>query len=124
MNAGLQQPQQQIQQQAVPEWLSTLVDALPVASRMKNTRPPPHIIEMALAALKNSKLPAKPASSTVLPMSGISKESDAGKEMIIATQKRKRSVDNGDLSDDEGDMAAGHGSLFRIRQQARQTGSP
>ena len=122
LNAGVatQQLQQQQLQDSVPEWLRSLIDVLPQATRLKIARPPPHMIEMALASLKNGKLPEKPVFAAP-PMSGIVKESNGGNETVISTSKRKRENVDGDSSDEEGASGAGHGSLFRMRQQARQT---
>lgn len=78
------------------------------------------MIEMALASLKNSKLPEKPTASAP-PMSGINRESNGNAGNTAVKIKRKRDKFGGDSSDEEGDSGAGHGSLFRMRQQARQT---
>ena len=83
--------------QSMPEWLRPLCLMLP-ATRLRVAvvpKPPPHMVEMALSALKANPLPAeRPADS-----------------------KRPRDDDD---SDDEGPRGSGgYGSQFRARQRAR-----
>lgn len=109
----------QHQQQSVPEWLRNLIDVLPI-SRVKHARPPPHLIEMALTSLKNSPLPEKPA-VVAPPLSGIAKATEIGKLGEINGSAKKRSrTEDGNSSDEDGAGSGGHGSLFRMRQRARQ----
>jgi hypothetical protein len=92
--------------QQSPEWLRSLLNLLP-ASRLRTAilgKPPPHLVEMALSALRSSVLPAE-------------RPADEGNGAV----PRKRQLEDGDDSDDDEDMrgGGGYGSQFRARQKAR-----
>lgn len=87
--------------QQSPDWLRPLLLLLP-ASRLRLpivAKPPPHLTEMALNALKQNQLPAERPEDTA-----------AGKRSLN---------DQGD-SDDENGGKSGYGSQFRARQRVRQ----
>ena len=91
-----------------PEWLRDLLVLLP-ASRLRTSvlsKPPPHLTEMALAALRQNKLPAERP------------EDDNGK---TSGKKRKVGSGGGDSSDEEDGAlgSGGYGTQFRARQRAR-----
>ena len=96
--------------QQSPEWLRPLLLLLP-ASKYRSAamnKPPPHMIELALSALRNNALPAERPS-----------------EGAGANDPRKRKRDDGDSSDEEnGNEGGGYGSQFRARQRARQMDVP
>jgi hypothetical protein len=95
--------------QTSPEWLRSLLLLLP-ASRLRLpivAKPPPHLVEMALATLLNNDLPA---------------ERPADEAPTTTTTSNKRTVGTGDDSDDENGMEAnggGFGGQFRARQRQR-----
>jgi hypothetical protein len=94
--------------QQSPEWLQPMLMLLP-ASKYRTaamSKPPPHMIEMALSALRNNALPAERPSEAA------------------SSSKRKRQLEGGDSSDEEngGTGGGGYGSQFRARQKARQMG--
>jgi hypothetical protein len=68
------------------------------------SKPPPHMIEMALSALRNNALPAERPNE------------------VASSSNRKRKLEGGDSSDEEngGTGGGGYGSQFRARQKARQ----
>jgi hypothetical protein len=104
-----------------PEWLRTLVAMLPV-QRMQRThsRPPPHMIEMALAALRTRSLPA----TRPVVDSTDSKATVASSEN--GPKRKRRLAGDDDSSDDEGNTrgGAGYSAQFRMRQRARQDNYP
>lgn len=124
----LQQQQNQQQQQSAlmakmnsPEWLRPLISMLPPPARFQRggipmmQKPPPHLVEMALAFLKSTPLPERPTGDSSGPGKGLN------------GNKRKR---NYDYSSDEeggnpsqyvtgGNGGAGYANQFRIRQRAR-----
>eukprot|EP00580_Thalassiosira_gravida_P013440 CAMPEP_0201682520 /NCGR_PEP_ID=MMETSP0494-20130426/51659_1 /ASSEMBLY_ACC=CAM_ASM_000839 /TAXON_ID=420259 /ORGANISM="Thalassiosira gravida, Strain GMp14c1" /LENGTH=1348 /DNA_ID=CAMNT_0048166279 /DNA_START=15 /DNA_END=4061 /DNA_ORIENTATION=- len=97
-----------------PEWLRPLLLLLPPVpkfGRMGTVKPPPHLTEMALSALRTNPLPARP--------SGTSNNGNS---------KRKRGRgfnDGGDSSDEENGAMGGGGysNQFRSRQRSRLVGS-
>mmetsp|Transcript_37968 Transcript_37968/g.81124 ORF Transcript_37968/g.81124 Transcript_37968/m.81124 type:complete len:1355 (+) Transcript_37968:106-4170(+) len=95
-----------------PEWLRPLLLLLPPVpkfGRMGTVKPPPHLTEMALSALRTNPLPARPTTN--------------GKS---SKRKRGRFNDGGDSSDEENGNATGGGgysSQFRSRQRSRLVGS-
>jgi hypothetical protein len=96
--------------QQSPEWLRDLLLLLP-ASRLRTavlSKPPPHLTEMALARLRQNKLPAERP------------QDDAAKSKGMKGKKHQR--DGGDSSDEEngGPKSGGYGSQFRSRQRTRQ----
>ena len=98
--------------QQSPEWLRELLLLLP-ASRSRTavlSKPPPHMTEMALARLRQNKLPVE------RPQDG-PKSKSGGK---VAGTKHQRN--DGDSSDEEngGPKSGGYGTQFRARQRARQ----
>lgn len=107
MQPSVQQSAASLAIQQSPEWLRPLLLLLP-ASKFRTAalnKPPPHMIEMALSALRTNALPAeRPAEE--------SNKGEAG--------KRKR--DGGDSSDEENEHSGsgGYGSQFRSRQKRRQ----
>jgi len=120
----LQQQQNQQQQQSAvlagmnsPEWLRPMISILPPPTRFHGAmpmKPPPHLVEMALAFLKSTPLPEKP------------KDDKAGLHANgnLVTNGHKRARVNYHSSDDEGEnpskSSAGYGNQFRMRQRARQ----
>jgi len=98
--------------QGSPEWLRGMLMLLPATIRNYRGKAPPHMIEMALAALRDNDLPAS------RPM-----DTPASTEMRNGGAiKRIRSNTNGDYSSDEDDISnltGGYGSQFRARQKAR-----
>lgn len=93
--------------QQSPDWLRPLLLVLP-ASRYRaalSSKPPPHMIEMALSTLRNNPLPPEPTDGQ---RGGLKRKHDAG-----------------DSSDeDNGGKSGGYGNQFRVRQRSRlKTGS-
>lgn len=90
--------------QNAPEWLRPLLALLPPVPKFGRgiTRPPPHLIEMALSTLRANELPPRPTNGA-------------------ANDSKKRRRDDGDSSDEEGNGASGGGysSQFRSRQRSR-----
>jgi hypothetical protein len=99
--------------QQSPDWLRSMLVLLP-ASRLKTAgvvgKPPPHLTEMALAALRQNNLPAERPRGNSSASTG------------LAGNKHKLESGGGDSSDEENGMrgAGGYGSQFRSRQRARQ----
>lgn len=96
-----------------PDWLRELLLLLP-ASRNRTPVlgiPPPHLTEMALASLRQNKLPAE------RPMDDNGKKAKTG---------LKHKLEGGDSSDEEGDIkgTGGYGTQFRSRQRARMAAAP
>ena len=109
-----------------PEWLRSLILYLPrLPAHRVGQRPPPHLIEMALASLQSNDLPADrpvdPAPTADATVPGISPiDASAPSD----PRKRKRGLPGagggGDSSDEEnGGGASGYGSQFRARQRQR-----
>lgn len=101
--------------QSSPEWLRDLILLLP-ASRLRTPvlgKPPPHLTEMALSALRQSKLPAE-------------RPQDDKDTKASGTKHKLGSGNGGDSSDDEGGAggSGGYGTQFRSRQRARQSQNP
>jgi hypothetical protein len=103
---------------AAPEWLRPLLLLLPPVpkfGRAGAARPPPHLTEMALGALRSSTLPIRPTS---VPGNG---KAGAG------VRKRGRGFNNGgDSSDEENGNSmrgGGYSGQFRARQRSRLAGS-
>jgi len=111
-----------------PEWLRTLIALLPrIPPHKMGMRPPPHLIEIALASLKGGVLPPERPidpvpTATIVPAPGV-----AGDTVPSDPRKRKRQESNGgggDSSDEEnGGGASGYGSQFRARQRTRMMGA-
>ena len=104
INQPAQSSAVQLAIQQAPEWLHPLLNLLP-ASRHRAailSKPPPHMVEMALTSLRNDALPAERPSG---------KNGNANKRQ-----------DNGGESSDEEDLfgGGGYGSEFRARQKKRQ----
>ena len=109
-----------------PEWLRSLILYLPrLPAHRVVQRPPPHLIEMALASLQSNDLPAErpvdpvPTADAAVP--GISAVNTSAPS---DPRKRKRGLSGGggggDSSDEEnGGGASGYGSQFRARQRQR-----
>ncbi len=94
-----------------PEWLRDLLMLLP-ASRLRTPvigKPPPHLTEMALTALRQNKLPDE-------------RPQDDNNSQMAGTKHKMGSGNDGDSSDDEGGPrgSGGYGTQFRSRQRARQ----
>jgi Suppressor of forked protein (Suf) len=94
--------------QQSPEWLRPLLNCLP-ASRLRTAilgKPPLHLVEMALSTLRSSTLPA-----------------DRPTDILEGSIPRKRTLEEGDDSEDENDtvggIGGGYGNQFRARQKAR-----
>jgi hypothetical protein len=98
---------------ASPEWLRGLLLQLPATARnYRGAKAPPHLIEMALSALRTNNLPAERPND--LP----SLNSRGG--MTAPIPKRVRETGNGDSSDEEDNNgSSGYSSQFRARQRAR-----
>ena len=123
----MQMQQQQNQQSAiltkmnVPEWLRPLISMLPPPPRFQRgglpmmQKPPPHIVEMALAFLKSTPLPERP-------------KDDAENMQVLkngsgSMNGNKRRLNAYYSSDEEGDKGSsnpGYRNRFRMRQRARQ----
>lgn len=93
-----------------PEWLRDLLMLLP-ATRLRTSviaKPPPHLTEMALSSLRQSKLPAERPQD----------------DKTLSGSKHKMG-DGGDSSDEEGGPrgTGGYGTQFRARQRSRLEGS-
>lgn len=90
-----------------PEWLRDMLMLLPATARnFRGAKAPPHMIEMALAALRDNPLPASRPSDSQIPDSNV--------------MKRKRKMNDGDSSDEENvQMRGGYGNQFRNRQRAK-----
>lgn len=92
--------------QNAPEWLRPLIALLPPVPKFGRgiTKPPPHLIEMALSTLRANELPSRPSNGA-------------------ANDSKKRRRDDGDSSDEEDNGASGGGysSQFRSRQRSRLT---
>lgn len=108
------QPQQStaimlaIQQQ--PEWIRPLLLLLP-ASKLRLPivpKPPPHLIDMAVATLKQNQLPAE-------------RPADDNGDKTNGSKNKKRMTDAADSSDEEDDglKVGGYGNQFRSRKRAR-----
>lgn len=99
--------------QASPEWIRGMLMLLPATIRNYRGKAPPHLIEAALAQIRENSLPA------TRPMNDnenvTSNNGDSKKRM-------RSSEDGGDSSDDEPSTNTGYGS-FRARQKARIIGS-
>ena len=107
MQPSVQQSAASLAIQQSPEWLRPLLLLLP-ASKFRTAamnKPPPHMIEMALLALRTNALPAERPPD----------ESSEG-------DPRKRKRESGDSSDEESGYGGGggYGSQFRSRQKKRQ----
>uniref|UniRef100_A0A7S2EH36 Suppressor of forked domain-containing protein n=1 Tax=Ditylum brightwellii TaxID=49249 RepID=A0A7S2EH36_9STRA len=110
-----------------PEWLRSLLLALPSVPRpayrgAPTAKPPPHMIEMALASLRANSLPPRPTDDGGISMSGIGTVAASGKT-VTSPLKRRFEETLGDSSDEEnGGMSygSGYGNQFRSRQRARQ----
>ena len=139
----MQLQQQQNQQQSAlvtnmnfPEWLRPLISLLPPPARFQRgavallQKPPPHLVEMALAFLKSTPLCERPKDDE----NGLnSKKLDGDMNGSNNGTKRARSGSAYLSSDDEADTNASHnliksslggsgyGSQFRMRQRARQS---
>jgi hypothetical protein len=107
--------------QQSPEWMRPMLLLLP-ASRMRTivlTKPPPHLTEMALTALRQNSLPVERPT-----------DSEDGTRTLSGTKHRLESSGGGgggggggDSSDEEnGGMGGGggFGTQFRARQRERQ----
>jgi hypothetical protein len=109
---GFQNTPIQMAIQQMPDWLRGMVLMLP-ASRLRSTivpKAPPHLIEMALTSLRQSKLPAE-------------RPKDDAENGATGSSKRSAASANtgGDSSDEETGPrgSGGYGSTFRARQRAR-----
>ncbi|KAL3921325.1 MAG: hypothetical protein SGILL_002804 [Bacillariaceae sp.] len=104
---GFQNTPIQMAIQQMPDWLRGMALILP-ASRLRSSivpKAPPHLIEMALSSLRQSKLPAE-------------RPKDEGG--ASGSHKRPAAGGGGDSSDEEGPRGSGgYGSTFRARQRAR-----
>ena len=97
---------------ASPEWLRGLLLQLPATARnYRGAKAPPHLIEMALSALRANALPTeRPNDLPSNSMGGIT----------APIPKRLRENGNGDSSDEEeNNGSSGYSSQFRARQRAR-----
>ncbi len=100
--------------QASPEWLKGMLLLLPATIRNYRGKAPPHMIELALAALKDNPLPGvRPAG-----------KSSVSEKMPVASTKRTRDISGEYSSDEEQNTGGnGYGSQFRARQRARLGGA-
>ncbi len=102
--------------QSSPEWLRGMLMLLPATLRnYRGAKAPPHLIEMALAALRDNPLPSVRPSTD-----GMSTQNGNG-----GLHKRQRKeMDDGNSSDEENfGSAGGYGDQFRNRQRARMLGA-
>ncbi len=96
-----------------PEWLRDMLLLLPATARnFRGAKAPPHMIEMALAALRDNSLPS-------------SRPSDPVQNPDTTALKRKRPINDGDSSDEENGhvRGGGYGNQFRARQRAKLMGA-
>jgi hypothetical protein len=103
-----------------PEWLRTLVAMLPVQRMPRmHSKPPPHMIEMALAALRTRSLPA---TRPVVDSTDGSSKTATATAAENGSKRKRRLAGEDDSSDDEVNTRGGGGysSQFRMRQRARQ----
>lgn len=94
-----------------PEWLRPLLLLLPPVPKFGRgtVKPPPHLTEMALSALRSNALPSNRPVGT-----GASR----------ANNKKRGRDNDGDSSDDEDNMAGGgYSNQFRSRQRSRLVGT-
>ena len=98
--------------QSAPEWIRPLLLMLPPIPKFGRglQKPPPHLVEITLATLKNNALPA------TRPVVAATTTNGASNVAI----KRERDA-NGEDSDDDEDGGAGgaYSNQFRARQRAR-----
>eukprot|EP00581_Thalassiosira_minuscula_P010174 CAMPEP_0183710292 /NCGR_PEP_ID=MMETSP0737-20130205/6065_1 /TAXON_ID=385413 /ORGANISM="Thalassiosira miniscula, Strain CCMP1093" /LENGTH=1345 /DNA_ID=CAMNT_0025938531 /DNA_START=78 /DNA_END=4115 /DNA_ORIENTATION=+ len=118
--AAAQQQAQALALQNSPEWLRPLLLLLPPVPRFGRAgtvKPPPHLTEMALSALRSNPLPARPT--------GTKATSDNGKNNASGRKRGRGFHDNGgDSSDEEnGNFGGGYSNQFRARQRSRLVGS-
>jgi hypothetical protein len=100
--------------QASPEWIRGMLMLLPATIRNYRGKAPPHLIEAALAQIRDNPLPAtRPTDDN---------ESTA-KSNGDSNNKRMRSSEDGGESSDDEPLGLGYGSQFRARQKARILGS-
>jgi hypothetical protein len=102
--------------QQSPDWLRALLVLLP-ASRMRTpvvSKPPPHLTEMALAALRVNNLPAERPRDN--------KTNVSGNKHKLKNSGGGGGGGGGDSSDEENGPrgSGGYGTHFRARQRARQ----
>ena len=109
-----------------PEWLRSLILYLPrLPAHRVGQRPPPHLIEMALASLQSNDLPAdRPVDPVPTVDATVPGVSPIDASAPSDPRKRKRGLSGGggggDSSDEEnGGGASGYGSQFRARQRQR-----
>jgi hypothetical protein len=107
--------------QSSPEWLRGLLLLLPATARMKvGAKAPPHLIEMALAALRGNNLPAeRPVDVST------SEKLEPNKTAVKRPRGLMENNGDGDSSDEENgnSYGGGYGSQFRARQRARMMGN-
>ena len=99
--------------QTMPEWIRGLVLLLPLNPRiLRGAKAPPHLIEITLAALRESSLPTERPSDDEKGLNG---------NINAAGSRKRQKNDEYDSSDDEGDSshAGGYSDQFRARQRAR-----
>lgn len=103
--------------QASPDWIRGMLMLLPATIRNYRGKAPPHLIEAALAQIRENPLP-----SVRPPDDGIFNSSN---ENGLNSNKRQRNQndDDDDESDDEPTANVGYSSQFRARQKARMIGS-
>lgn len=110
--AGVQAAANALALQNSPEWLRPLLLLLPPVPKFGRgtVKPPPHLTEMALSALRVNLLPSvRPTSS---------------KGVGANIKKRGRSNNRGDDSSDEDNgntVGGGYSNQFRTRQRSRLT---
>ena len=130
--------QQQQQQQALvqasaatpispasPEWLIPLIALLPkLALHRAGARPPPHLIEMALASLQTNSMPAeRPEDAPHVAANGLSDPANVASVASAppSDPRKRRAPVGGDESSDEDNAGksggGGYGQQFRQRRR-------
>jgi hypothetical protein len=102
--------------QNIPEWLRGLVQLLPLNPRiLRGAKAPPHLIEITLAALRDSSLPTERPNDDDKWLND--NMNAIGSRKRLSSDKKN---DEYDSSDDEGDsLHTGYSDQFRARQRAR-----
>ncbi|GFH44969.1 hypothetical protein CTEN210_01443 [Chaetoceros tenuissimus] len=94
--------------QSSPEWIRGMLMLLPATIRNYRGKAPPHMIDLALATLRENPLPpVRPVDENTVKIND------------TTSSKRQREDKNGDSSDEEDFQSSGYGSTFRARQKAR-----
>jgi len=116
--------------QSTPVWLQGLISLLPTTNGRRGAKAPPHMIEMALSALRDAKLPAvrpldQNGNSVTVPTTASTTDlnNNDNTNDTTATNLGKRGrqqQQDGDSSDEEAETQnGGYSGQFRQRQRQR-----